>query len=99
MINKPDENKEYGEQSSHREKISHLLRLAQQLVHKDPLRILEKVAKIIDIPHRNDLARRLCLLLAEESPKALLDNKHLIKSQVWAEKILKMAMANMAHKS
>ena len=99
MVKKPDENAEHGEQSIHRDKISHLLRLAQQWVHKDPLRILEKVAKIIDVPYLNDLARRFCLLLAEESPKALLDNKHLIESQVWAEKILRMARANMAHKS
>ncbi|MBU1018098.1 hypothetical protein KKA33_03655 [Patescibacteria group bacterium] len=98
MVKKPNENAEIKEQASYRDKIRHLLRLAQQLVHKDPLKILEKVARIIDIPHMNDLARRLCLLLAEESPKELLDNKHLIKSQIWAEKILKMARANMAHR-
>ena len=99
MVNKPDGNAEDMEQNNHRDKIRHLLRMAHQIVHKDPLKILEKVAKIIDVPQMNDLARLFCLLLAEESPKALLDSKHLIETQAWAERVLKIAKANRNRKS
>lgn len=99
MVAKPTENPRGNEQPQNREKIRQILKMAHRVVHKNPLKILEKVAKIIDLPHLNDLARRFCLLLAEESPKALLDNQHLIKEQVWAEKVLKIARANRGRKS
>ncbi len=99
MVARPAENPIDNEQPQNREKIRQILKMAHQIVHKDPLKILEKVAKIIDLSHLNDLARRFCLLLAEESPKALLDNQHLIKGQVWAERALKIARANRGRKS
>ena len=82
-----------------REIVKQIIQKAEQVVRVDkdrgPLAIMEKISEIIDDPSKNDIARKLSLLLAKKAPKTLLKNRHMIKGQHWTNEVLRIAMANM----
>ena len=81
---------------ANREKITLILQKAVKVVHINPSAIMERVARIINKPSMNPLARMLSLLVAENAPETLLENEHIIRGQKWKNTILQIAMSNMS---
>ena len=109
MVNSPGEIPEYTADSDqetrgqkNQEIIKQIMQKAEQVVRMDkdkgPLAIMNKISEIIDDPSKNDIARKLSLLVAERAPKTLLENEEFIKGQSWADAVKKRAMFNVLDK-
>ena len=98
MVDKPGETPK-GTPEPDREKIRQILQKSEKVVRINPSAIMERVARIINKPSMNPLARMLSLLVAENAPETLLENEHIIRGQKWKNTVLQIAMANMSEES
>jgi len=99
MTARPTESPLGNGESTSREKIRQILEIAQEVVRKDPLAIMQKVERIIGKPKMNSIARLLSLVVAEDAPEILIDNEHVIRGQRWKDAVLRIAMTNMTEES
>ena len=101
MVDKPGETPK-DTHATYREKIKQILYLAEEVIGRGYApKIMDRIARIINKPSMkmNDLARLLSLQMAERAPETLFENEHIIRGQIWANKMLEIAMANMSEES
>ena len=71
MNNKPGETPK-GDHAPYREKIKRILYLADEVIDRGyPLEIMKRIARIINKPPMNEIARLLSSLMAERAPETL----------------------------
>ena len=99
MNDKPGETPK-GDHAPYREKIKRILFLTEEVIKKGKApKIMDRIARIINKPSMNDLARLLSLQMAERAPETLLENEHIIRGQIWTNTMLGITMANMSEES